>query len=1159
LGEQSARSLRGKHMGDMIFNGSSTRKASGVAQVDLVFDNSDRALPLDADEVTVTRKLYRSGESEYLLCRESARLKDIRELFLDTGVGTDAYSIIEQGKVDFMLLSSPTDRRVIFEEAAGISKYKARKREAERKLERTQQNLLRVGDVIDELEKRLRSVKLAAGKARNYQTYDARLRELRASYSLAEYHRLTEQFAQLTRACDSASDRAIGLQTTIDRCEAEASQVARQLDGVGAELATCENGIVQAQSEAGTLEERAAHAARRIEEQTLHLGKICERSVAGEERLTDLHQQLDQVQQQAQELQERTHAQNLLINRLHEEDQELARVLTMTQARLEDEKAGVIDLLRRTAHLNNELASLDTHCDRLSDQRGRLSARDAEITAELTGILRRKSDLEQRLAEIDELIAAETRRLEEKKQDATRVDSVREQLVRELAEAKEARSGLLSRRQVLHDLQRKMEGVGAGVRKMLELRGSAPDHAAPAAVHGLLADLVDADVFYARIVEAALGELDQLLVVTDSQRFLDDPALFDDLPGRLTAICLDRLPPLVNPTSDWRVEHDAGTDEGGAELIPVKLMPGYVADALSLVRFPEEFERLARHLLGKTIVVDTLENALGMARDDVNGLRFVTLAGAVVEPNGCVSLGPPSTAAGLISRKSELRSVDEQLAALERHIEALADQANRTAAEASHLAHLQQELRTAIYEASTARVEVNAAIQNVAETIRRLTSEQPLVAGEVAAIERQLAEAADRARQSKEHLATLERENAERERMVAELAGKIDALVTQRSAVHEQLTEARVAAGQLSEKRNAAADTINTLRREARTAEEALSVAQHESEQALARIDESEEIVLTARQRLADLHLTIGRRGADALQYRHQRELLRVEAEQLAAAIKTARVELQQVEQALHAAQVALREATVRRDELVTRVRDELGIDLAGQYASYAHAEQDWAAIETEISELRGKIERLGHVNLDAIAEQEELEQRFNFLAGQRDDLNASHRQLSELIEQLNRESMERFRTVFEQIRVNFQELFRKLFGGGKADIVLENPDDILESGIEIVAKPPGKELQSIMLLSGGEKTMTAIALLMSVFKSRPSPFAIMDEVDAALDEANNDRFNLIVQEFLEYSQFIIITHSKRTMSMADQLYGITMQEPGVSTRVSVKFDSAAA
>jgi len=1183
LGEQSARSLRGKQMGDMIFNGSSGRKASGMAQVDLIFDNTDRALAIDTDEVTITRKLYRSGESEYLLCKETSRLKDIRELFLDTGVGTEAYSIIEQGKVDFMLLSSATDRRIIFEEAAGISKYKARKREAERKLERTQQNLLRAGDVIDELEKRLRSVKLQAGKARNFQTYDARLKELRASFSLAEYHRLTGQTTELGANCDSAAARVAELRENIDRSEQDASKVAAQLESVGNELAGTEKAVVQARSELTAMEERAAVAARRIDEQQAQVARSTQRSEADRARQAELHEQLQHIQQQAHELQEQTHAQNQLISSLHEQDQELARALTHTQARLEDEKAGIIDLLRRSAHLTNELVSLDTHCERLTDQRGRLTARDAEITAELTQILTRKADFDARLSEIDGLIAAETQRLDEKKRDATRVDATREQLAGELAEAKETRSGLISRRQVLHDLERKMEGVGAGVRKLLEHKKADPDFAPLAAVEGLLADLVDADVVHARIVEAALGELDQLLVVADADAFLADADFFADLPGRLTAICLDRLPPLINTNAtragmppppaqglgeDQVLPLVAGTGwsegieataVGHDAMLPLCALPGYVAEAISLVRFPDEFERLARHLLGKTIVVDTLEHALAMARDDIGGYRFVTQAGEVVEPNGCVSLGPAASRAGLISRKSELRSIDEQLAELEQRIESLADQANRTAAEATHLAQVQQELRTAIYEASTARVEVNAALQNVTEAIRRLTSEQPLIAGEVAAIERQLADAAARTAANKEHLATLEGENTRREQMVAELTARIDELVAERSAVHERLTDARVVVGQLSEKRNAAADTINALRREIRGVEESLAAARHEIEQATARMAEAEDMALSARQRMAELHLAIERHTAEVERLSYARDLLRVESEQLAAAIKTARAELETVEQTLHETQVALREATVRRDELTTRVRDELGIDLAEQYAAYTYTEQDWAVVENEIADLRGKIERLGNVNLDAIAEQEELDQRYTFLVAQRDDLNASHKQLMELIEQLNNESIERFRTVFEQIRTHFQELFRKLFGGGKADIVLENPDDILECGIEIVAKPPGKELQSITLLSGGEKTLTAIALLMSVFKSRPSPFAIMDEVDAALDEANNERFNRIVQEFLEYSQFIIITHSKRTMSIADQMYGITMQEPGVSTRVSVKFDEHAA
>jgi len=281
--------------------------------------------------------------------------------------------------------------------------------------------------------------------------------------------------------------------------------------------------------------------------------------------------------------------------------------------------------------------------------------------------------------------------------------------------------------------------------------------------------------------------------------------------------------------------------------------------------------------------------------------------------------------------------------------------------------------------------------------------------------------------------------------------------------------------------------------------------------------------------------------------------------ESLAHAVKSARSELTAEEGRLHEHQMALAQTHVRRDELIARINTEMGVDLSQRYAEYEHQEQDWAAIETEIAELRGKIERLGNVNLDAITELEELEKRHAFLTGQRDDLTEAHRQLEQLIKRLNEESKERFRVAFEQIRENFRGLFRKLFGGGRADIVLEDLENMLDCGIEIVAQPPGKELTAISLMSGGEKSMTAIALLMSIFKTRPAPFAILDEVDAALDEANNDRFNRIVKEFVTESQFIVITHSKRTMSIGDRLYGITMQEPGVSTRVSVKLGDAQA
>jgi chromosome segregation protein len=1150
LGEQSARSLRGRQMGDMIFNGSTTRRSSSVAQVDLVFDNADRLIPFDHPEVTVSRKLYRSGESEYLINGTLARLKDIREMFLDTGIGVDAYSVIEQGRVDQLLQSSPVDRRVIFEEAAGISRYKARKREAERKLERTNQNLLRVADVIEELEKRLRSVKLQAGKARSYVEYQTRLNELRSSFALAEYHRFSEELERLGREAQGCSDRVTALRTAIDRKEAEESEVTLRLDRLAQEIGQTDNQLIRVRANIAAQEERIEAARKRIDEQQAQRTRASDRLEADTRRIEGSQRELDEVQDSAQALQQQTHELHTRIEELNRQDSELARELTHGQAILEDEKAGIIDLLRRSAHTHNEIVRLNTHRESLIGQKGRLSVRDAQIATELEASLEQKAQFGRRLREVESLIAEETRRLEEKKQEAARVNAVRQGLVEELAHAKERRSALKSRRELLTDLQRKMDGVGAGVRRVLDAvrrggegdQGGSPNAAPYAKVIGLLADIFETDIEHAAIIEAALGDWDQHLLVSAGELLLDHSELFSDLPGRLTAICEDRLPPLLNAPQ----QHVDFSGESG-----------YVGRAIDLVRFPEAYERLARHVFGRTIVVDSLPAAMRFARADVVGHRFVTMAGEVVDPDGRVTLGPAASRAGLISRKSELREIEAEFAELDQRITSVADRLNRTEAEVGHLDMVQQELRTAIYEASTGRVEANAAMQSINDTVQRLTHEQPVIASEVALLEHQINEVLDKAAEGGKSLEAIEHENKERERRVAEHQERIDATVAHRREVQETLTQTKVAAGQLGEKRAAAAQTINALRRTIHELEGSIATASNDMEQCMARIADAERVIAGGQEQLATLSREVLELDASAVRLRQERDGLRSRVDELVHAVKAARTELATAEAQLHELEMARGQTGVRRDELVVRIIEEMGINLAERYPEYEHQEQDWEQVSAEIAELRAKMERLGNVNLDAINELDELEKRHAFLAGQRDDLTEAHRQLQQLIASLNQESQQRFTAAFEQIRENFRALFRKLFGGGRADIILEDPNNVLDCGIEIVAQPPGKELQAISLMSGGEKSMTAIALLMSIFKTRPAPFAILDEVDAALDEANNNRFNRIVEEFVSESQFIIITHSKRTMNIGDRLYGITMQEPGVSTRVSVQLGEA--
>ncbi len=1136
LGEQSARSLRGRQMIDMLFNGSSARKSSSVAQIDLLFDNADHTLPTDLEDVTITRKLYRSGESEYLVNGDPARLKDVRELFLDTGVGVNAYSIIEQGKVDSLLQSSPHDRRIIFEEAAGISRYKARRREAERKLGRTQQNLMRVEDIIQELEKRLRSVKVQAGRARTYKEHESRLNELRGSFSMAEYHRFTREMNRLNKEVAEVADEATKLNTDIDHNETESSQLTIRLDRLAEEIADTDNRLVHAQSSLNAMEERIASAHNRVEEQT-HIHDRAQQRLASEtERSQETARQLVTAQQSAIFLETRADELRVHIEALNSRDHEMAQAFADAQRTLEDEKAGIIDLVRKSAQMRNELVRLTTQRESLESQTQRLARRHGEIETDLQIQRGQEADLRQNLVAIEATIDAKTEQLHAKKSEASRLGTEQQKLIDELAATKEYRSASQSRLDLLCDLDRKLDGVGAGVRKVLGLVQESDEARTQSTTVGLVADIFEADAVNAQILEAALDSADQYIVAERGEAFLGFVQTLGELPGRMHAICLDRLPPIINE----RAFND---------------QPGFVARASDLITCNESYRSLARHLLGKTIVVETFDDALRLANADVSGHRFVTKRGELIEADGRMAMGSTGSSTGLISRKSEIREISAQLIGVDQQIASFSQQLAHTQVQADDLDAAQQELRNTIYASNTEKVEVNAACQSVTETIERYMTEQPLLAQEQLLLEKEIQEIFVRCEEYARSLATIEDESAEREKQVLTHEDRIDTLTERRSSAQEELTQTRVEIGQLTEKRSATAEQVNSYKRSLRESQTLITTAENDISQCQQRIEEARNSINEGTDKMASLASEIAAGTEQASALRGQREQIRTQLDGIAQAVKTARTTLTAVEQRAHDLDVSLAECKVRRDELIHRTLEEIGVDLAELYTTYQHEDQDWEAVEQEIDELRQKMSRLGNVNLDAINELDELEQRHGFLKSQHDDLAESQRQLELLIDKLNKESQERFRTAFVEIRDHFRSMFRKLFGGGRADIILEDSDDILECGIEIVAQPPGKDLQAISLMSGGEKSMTAIALLMSIFKTRPAPFTILDEVDAALDEANNDRFNRIVQEFASESQFIVITHSKWTMNIGDRLYGITMQEPGVSTRVSVDLD----
>ncbi len=1145
LGEQSAKSLRGSEMLDVIFNGSSARRASGLCEVTLEFDNDDGTLqPIVAAAsqqkphvVSVTRRLYRSGESEYLINGKVIRLKDVREMFMDTGIGTNAYSFVEQGRVAELLQANPIDRRAIFEEAAGISKYKARKREALRKLERVEQNLLRVNDILAEVQKRLRSIKYQAGKARNYQTYTEQLKSLRALFSLAQYHTLRHDRVSLQERADQFTDRVTASTTRIDQLEANHTSIE-------AEMAELEIQARQTDGEIATVSGQITTCAERVDMLAARCRELAEEIRTASVRRAELDKSIESSETTVRERDEELATVELRIRQCAEqveailEDQHAGQMaLTKLRAELEDEKAGTIDLLRRTSQLHNDITAFGVRRESLTGQKQRLASRAEEMAKQIADIIADRARVEVRLTEVAAVIAEAAERLETAKAEGLTVAAHQHELDEQIGQGKELRSSLQSRRNTLEEMQQRGEGLAEGVRRVLAAREAGK----LSFVRGLLAEFVKTELTHASIVETALAATEQCLVIERLDDLLTGRAELEEALESAGAeiVCLDQVGP-------------------APEGLDLAALPVQTERLVDLVEFDNAVAPALSQMLGRTLIVDDIPAARAAAEMAGPDYRFVTRDGAVLEGNGRIRMGQ-AAAGGIISRQSEMEDLARQLKDLNEQIETLTSQRQAAVEQREHLDDIQQQLRTAVYEGNTERVNHESKRNRLCEQLAQLERERPIITTDIEAIGQEIEDAARAEHAARESVTELETRSAERQAHIDQLNEQVATCQQKQDHLQTEMTDHRVRHATALEHKTRVAEAQTALRRAidrmGRQRQEMLAQARTADE----RVKAAEDGIKTAKETTEQLYekkVELDQLAADVHQ---SRKGLTERIEEIRAARTDQRRIHEQAVADANKLRVEVGEADVRIESLITRVADEIGMDLVNEYPDYEHdAERDWDAVESEILELRGKIQRLGNVNLDAIAEQEELEQRDEFLASQVADIDDSKNQLTGLIEKINTESLTLFSETFDAIAESFRSIFRKLFGGGKADILLTDPEDVLESGVEIIARPPGKELRSITLLSGGEKTMATVALLFSIFRSRPSPFCILDEVDAALDEANNERFNAIVQEFLDQSQFILITHSKRSMAIGNVLYGVTMQEPGVSRRVSVKFEEAA-
>lgn len=1225
LGDQSAKSLRGKEMTDVIFNGSSSRKPSAFAEATLTFDNSTGLLPIDLQEVHIGRRIWRNGDAEYLLNRAPVRMKDIKDLFLGTGAGSAAYSIIEQGRVDQILQGNSTTRRSVFEEAAGISRFKARKVEAQRKLERVAQNLERLTDIVDEVEAQLNSTRSQAAKAAKYHDVSTSLKKWWLGLAADDYRHLTAERDHVQQLLVESTAKLTVLNEHQKAIEARESAFDANLSKLDDQLREVERRNSVGREAVAGHEATIQFQSARLHELESELTRLQKQQLTLASRSQDTRNEIDQQQQRLADF-EIEYAENH--DRVAAHDQRVqiaASELAEKRRQLDQDRTRRLELTRATSDatssvtvLRTSIASLQSSQQKIISQRDALDGTIAERELERERSLRRVEEaLQFQTASLNGLRALQAQRAS--------LLGTQENMKQTLAELRERRSAAIARKSLLEDLELRQEGLGIGVKDILN-RARTSAQAPWNSVVGSVAELLDVDLERAALLEVALGPRSQLVVLREYQSLLDylnqgsvlltSRVGFVAIPDRITA---DPLAPVKHDDRFIHLQIDA-------ESMPdLSREPGVVMRADQLVISDRGIVGLAAAVLADTWIVQSIDVAIRLATDLGQGLRFVTLQGELLEANGSLFVGTIRSETSLFSRKSELRRLKNDLIQLDREI-ALAEQALQTTYQSLTGADTELEASAAELDYANQRLaDLKAEVSTQDQTLERLKRErhqsaQQLVAGndqitrqqsELTIAEelsttleqdlQQIAAALTAAEVAIEALDARHRQfeqqrtddqldfakQGERLQGLRSQASRLNDELKQRNAQHEEAERRYLTAA--SKREQIVLDILNVratrderllVAEQIQTEVQRLSHAKHALRMERSQIVEQEQALRKQRHELADLHHT------NEIRVRDITTSLASLAERLEEEYQVSLTEL--VESGVSSLALLREErnsktASGRGKASKDAKEDADPSDSDSAASDYGSANDDSSSemkhspgegahssivdpanltfndvrpeIDAKVNRLRKQLKLMGNVNTDSLRDLEMQETRFTQLAAQLQDLVEAKQTLEDIIRKINAESKRLFLETFNEIRSNFQNLFRQVFGGGEGDVVLENQDDILDCGIDIAARPPGKELRSISLLSGGEKTMTAIALIMAIFKSKPSPYCILDEVDAALDEANVERFTAVVKALQQSTQFIMITHHKRSMTVADVLYGVTMEESGVSKRMVVRFE----
>ena len=1131
LGEQSMKSLRGAKSEDIIFAGTQARKSLGFAEVSIVIDNNDNKLPIEYSEVTVTRKIYRSGETGYFINKVPCRLKDILELFMDTGIGKDGYSIIGQGKIDEILSNKSEDRRHIFEEAAGIVKYRTRKQESEKKLEQTKLNLLRINDILAEIEANIEPLKLQSDKAKQFLDLREELKSIEVGLFIYNINTYKEKLEQLVKDEAIITSQKEAEDSKMEALQASKEELRQVVDDITAQIENMQNIGFESSNKIEKINSEIGISNERIQNNSANKQRLEAEILEVKNRIEELKEE------QKQKLEKKT---NLTSNKekfekeLAEKETELAELskkLSAKELEIEGKKQIVQDNIDKKYELAAEINTQDVNYENLEKRKKQLKNEIDSVISELDSTRYGKNEISKGFYDIESKRNIAVENLEKSVQAKEQNMQKLKQYEEEISKLTYTQRMKQARHQFLIETEKEKEGYNKTVKSLLVACDK--DSSLNKGIHGVLANLISVEKEYETAIEMCLGQSLQNIVTSTEQ---DAKKMIEYL--RTNSLGRASFLPIASVQ--------------GKKLDKLTKMDGVIGIASDLVKCKKEYEQIILSLLGRTVVVEDMDTAIALAKKDKYSFRIVTLKGDIISSSGSISGGSVQTkTVNILGRSREIEDLEKELKKLEKQI------ADKTAEKEEYASSIGDSIEeTAKLEKELQEIEIIYATEKqkmvaVEENITRLENRLAKLKEEVTQTEKQKEENRLLKEQKETEIQTLTQQIEELNKVIEEFALNNKDNQKYIDDLNFDITNLKISVTSFDESESSIEEMVERISQDIKNNEQSI---ENKNQNILAITEENtklEQTITEYNNQIEQIKQEVTNSGTKVEELKQERI---AKNEKL--------VNTENEIQSQFSTLESLKEQIIKLDVKKTKLEQDLQQvveSLWNEYELTPNSTEEYqkpnnvATAQKQVNSLRNKIKDLGSINIDSIEEYKKTKERYDFMSEQRLDLENTASKLRKIIGDMTTTMQNQFKEKFELINKNFNEVFTELFNGGKAELILENEENILECGIDIRVQPPGKKLQNMMLLSGGEKAFTAIALLFAILKINPAPFCILDEIEAALDDVNVYRFAEYLKKFCKQTQFLVITHRKGTMEAGDSVYGVTMEENGISKLLSIK------